>query len=71
MSLKKLSNDKSRRSIVIAFGQPLFALAKKIQWVYPDRYGSDKLTLMGDWLEDSGWTTVIHNSGITEVCHVG
>ena len=39
------------------------------------------LKLIGDWFEDSGWTTVIHNSGITEGagtadsflkgCHVG
>ena len=65
------------QAIVIAFDQSLFALAKKVQWVYPDRYGSDKfvvtmhiemlfLKLIGDWLEDSGWITVIHNSGVTE-----
>ena len=68
------------QAIVIAFDQPLFALAKKkFKWVYPDKYGSDKfvmmgglniemlvLKLIGDWLEDSGWTQVIHNSGIIQ-----
>ena len=31
---------------VIAMDQPLFALAKQIQWQYPDTHGEDKLLIM-------------------------
>ena len=31
---------------VIAMDQPLFALAKQIQWKYPDTHGDDKLLIM-------------------------
>ena len=49
---------------VITFDQPLYALAKQIQWTWPDEYGEDKYVVMfgglhiemavlktlGDWL---------------------
>ena len=31
---------------VIAFDQPLFALAKQIQWRWPEQYGEDKFVIM-------------------------
>ena len=54
---------------VVAFDQPLYAIAKQIQWNWPNLYGEDKLVIMfgglhiemaafkvlGEWLEDSGW----------------
>ncbi|QQP51545.1 uncharacterized protein LOC103506659 [Caligus rogercresseyi] len=54
---------------VITFDQPLFALAKQIQWKWPDSYGEDHIVVMfvvstsrmaalktlGDWLKGSGW----------------
>ena len=55
---------------VIAFDQPLYAIAKQIQWKWPEVYGEDKfvkfgglhiemaaLKTIGDWLQGSGWTT--------------
>ena len=61
---------------VVAFDQPLFALAKKIQWHHPDTYGQ-LVTMMGplhtemafmntvgDLLKDSGWTTIITNAQV-------
>ena len=52
--------------------QPIFAVAKQLQWKWQDIYGEKKFVIMfgglhtemaflkviGGWLEDSGWTTV-------------
>ena len=65
---------------VVAFDQPLFALAKKIQWHHPDIYGQMVIMMgplhiemafmktVGDFLKDSGWTTLITN---VQVAHSG
>ena len=53
--------------------QPLFAIAKEIQWLKPDGLGEDKSLVMmgdlhiemalmkclGDWLEGSGWMALL------------
>jgi len=58
---------------VLTFDQPLFALAKQIQWKWPEKYGEDKLVVMfgglhiemaalktiGDWLQGSGWAQAL------------
>jgi len=58
--------------------QPLFAIAKRIQWNWPDVYGENKLVILlgglhiemaalkvvGDWLCGSGWTAVLVQSGV-------
>ena len=58
---------------VITLDQPLFALAKAIQWKWPAEYGEDKYVVMfgglhlemamwntvGDLLDGSGWTTIL------------
>ena len=58
---------------VIAFDQPLYALAKQIQWNWRDIYGEQKFVVMfgglhieqaflktlGSLLEDSGWTAAL------------
>ena len=31
---------------VLTFDQPLFALAKQIQWKWPEKYGNEKLVVM-------------------------
>ena len=31
---------------VITFDQPLYALAKQVQWKWPDEYGEDKYVVM-------------------------
>lgn len=63
---------------VIAADQPLYALAKQIQWHWPDRYGEDKFVIMfgglhiemaafksiGSLLQDSGWTNALVEAGI-------
>ena len=63
---------------VIAMDQPLFALAKQIQWQWPPTHGEDKflimfgglhielamLRMLGKWLNKSGWTTVLVNAGV-------
>ena len=62
---------------VIAADQPLFALAKQIQWQWPE-YGEDKFVIMfgglniekaalgslGTLLEHSGWTSAIAEAGV-------
>jgi hypothetical protein len=64
---------------VIAFDQPLYALAKQIQWKWPEKYGEDKFVIMfgglhiemaalktiGDWLQGSGWVQALVHVDIT------
>jgi len=64
---------------VMAFDQPLFALAKYIQWCWPDKYGEQMFVTMlgglhtemnawktvGDLLDGSGWTSALSESGVT------
>jgi hypothetical protein len=63
---------------VLACDQPLYALAKKIQWQWPEKHGEQKLVVMlgglhiemaalralGDWLEGSGWTSAIAQANV-------
>ena len=65
---------------VLTCDQPLFTLAKQIQWKWPDTYGEDKLVVMfgglhiemtalktlGDWLQGSGWTQALLLSQLQE-----
>ncbi|XP_078492496.1 uncharacterized protein LOC144748319 [Ciona intestinalis] len=67
-----------RQSPVVAFDQPLYAIAKRIQWQWPEKYGVGKFVIMmgglhiemaalkaiGNWLEDSGWTSALIEAGI-------
>ena len=62
----------------MTYDQPLFALAKCVRWKYPDIFGEDKILAMfgglhinlalwntiGDFLEDSGLTAVLTESGV-------
>ena len=63
----------------IGFDRLLYPIAKKLKWHHPDFYGPAKLATMlgalqtemvmlgclGDWLQDSGWTIALSNSGVT------
>lgn len=63
---------------VIAMDQPLYALAKTIQWVWPNKYGEDKMFIMfgslhieqdilrvlGKFLDGSGWTHMLNTAGV-------
>ena len=58
---------------VVTFDQLLFALAKQIQWKWPQEYGGEKfvvlfgglhiemaaLKALGDWLQGSGWVQAL------------
>jgi hypothetical protein len=58
---------------ILAMDQPLFAIAKLIQWNFPQQYGEDKYVIMfgglhiemmafkmaGQWMEDSGLTQAL------------
>ena len=58
---------------VLTVDQPLFAIAKRIQWQWPGTYGEDKIVVLlgglhiemaalatlGDLLDGSGWTNAI------------
>ena len=75
----RLSMDVVKRAVhllnpgqvpVLTLDQPLFTIAKQIQWNWPDVYGEEKfvillgglhiemagLTTLGDFLDGSGWT---------------
>ena len=63
---------------VLTVDQPLFAIAKIIQWNWPESYGEDKfvvllgglhiemaiLATLGYLLDGSGWTNVLTQAGI-------
>ena len=58
---------------VVTLDQPLFAVAKQIQWKWPEKYGEDKMVVMfgglhiemaalktlDDWLRGSGWVQAL------------
>ena len=54
-------------------GQPLYAIAKQIQWKWPEMYGEDKFAVMfgdtlrirGDWLQGSAWIEALVQAEIT------
>jgi hypothetical protein len=64
---------------VIVADQPLYVIAKRVQWFWPETHGEDKmvvmmgglhiemniLKLLGDWLRESGWTTALLQAEIT------
>ena len=65
---------------VMVADEPLFTLAKKLQWKFPQTdHGEDSFlvtlgamhtekmlwSVSGDWLNGSGWTTALTNSGIS------
>ena len=69
--VKKVVNELNPGQIpVVTLDQPLYAIAKQIQWCWPADFGEDKFVIMlgglhiemailkvlGNWLEDSGWT---------------
>ena len=63
----------------IGFDRLLYPIAKKLKWHHPDFYGPAKLATilgalqtemvmlgcLGDWLQGSGWTIALSNSGVT------
>ena len=63
---------------VITADQPVCALAKQVQWQWPDEYGEDKYLVMfgsfhiemaalrslGSLLKDSGWTCTLVEAGV-------
>ncbi|CAB4011701.1 Hypothetical predicted protein [Paramuricea clavata] len=67
-----------RQVPVIALDQPLYTVAKQIQWNFKEKYGEDKfvimfgglhiemgfLKLIGSWLEGSGWTTALVDANV-------
>jgi hypothetical protein len=66
---------------VLTLDQPLYTLAKQIQWNWPEKFGEKEFVLVlgglhiemafmktiGDWLDGSGWTTALVNANITSV----
>ena len=64
---------------VVTFDQPLYALAKQIQWKWRENYGKDKFVIMfgglhiemaalktlGDWLKGSGWVQAVVQANVT------
>ena len=63
---------------VVTVDQPLFAIAKQIQWQWPETFGEDKFIFIlgglhiemaafkaiGNLLKESGWTAVLTEAGI-------
>jgi len=76
--MDKIRDTVSFLNPVIAADQPLFALAKQIQWQWPEEYGENKFVIMfgglhiemaalrslGTLLEGSGWISAIAEAGV-------
>ena len=64
---------------VLTLDQPLYTIAKQIQWSWPSIYGEEKyvflmgglhiemalLNVLGDWLEGSGWAAIMASANVT------
>ena len=64
---------------VLACDQPMYAMAKKIQWNWPSTYAESSIVMMfgglhtelaalkalGTWIQHSGWTSALVQAGIT------
>ena len=64
---------------VMTADQPVYAISKQVQWLYPELYGEGKLLMMmgalhiemcllstiGDWLDGSGWVELLVKSNIS------
>ena len=64
---------------VLTVDQPLYAIAKEIQWSWPSMYGEEKyvvlmgglhiemslLKVLGDWLDGSGWVAIMAATNVT------
>lgn len=74
----KLNRDQTP---VITGDQPVYAIAKQIQWRFPNSHGENKvlvmmgglhiemmiINLLGKWLLKSGWTETLANAGVASV----
>lgn len=70
-----------RQTPVMACDQPLFVLAKQIQWEWPEIYGEDRFVVMfgglhiemaafkllGDLLKGTGWVTALSEADIASL----
>lgn len=67
----------SQKHIIITGDQPVYALGKQVQWMYPEQF-PDVLWMMapllieiafsdamGNWLDGSGWTDLFERAKIT------
>ena len=58
---------------IVTLDQPLYSLAKQVQWCWPETHGEEHvviilgglhieiclLKMIGEWLQDSGWMDAI------------
>ena len=78
--IKQITNQVNPgQTPVLTLDQPLYAIAKRIQWKWPEQYGEQKyvvlmgglhiemamLKVIGEWLEGSGWTYVMTAANVT------
>ena len=74
---KLVSTINSHQDPVITADQPVYALGKRVQWMYPDRFKNvvcmmsrlhiemALLNAIDDWLEGSGWLGVFNKAKIS------
>lgn len=79
MVMKTMQNINPGQTPIIVADQPLYAIAKQVQWSWPESHRENKivvmmvglniemnlLKLLGDWLQDSGWTTARPQAEVT------
>ena len=76
---KTLKSVNPEQKPIVTADQPVYALAKQIQWQYPNVFGEDRMIVMmsdlhtematmamiGDWLEGSEWANLFVAAGIS------
>ncbi|XP_065670919.1 uncharacterized protein LOC136089121 [Hydra vulgaris] len=79
--IKITSAVNNKQGAVITGDQPVYAVAKYIQWKFPDVYGEDKIVIMmgglhiemaiqnmiGKWLKGSGWTEMFIKAEVASI----
>lgn len=77
--MKATQHVNSGQVPVLTVDQPLYAIAKEIQWSWPDKYGERKyvvlmgglhiemalLSVLGNWLDVSGWVAIMATTTVT------
>ena len=69
--------NQSQNQVIITGDQPVYALGKKVQWMFADQFRDVLwmrgpllieiafLDAIGNWLDGSGWTNIFERTMIT------
>ena len=78
--VRKITNHLNPSQVaILTADQPVYAIAKQIQWLYPERFKAMFIMLgplhiemafmsaIGDWVNGSGWTDIFNKANFSTV----